>query len=423
VLGRYFDNEEEMNELSRYKIARRLLSAEIVLTSVLLSMPVMNLFFKEAGMNTTALAISQAVFTLVMLTLDIPAGWIADKFSRKWANFSGDMIIGLSLIYYSYVTTLSGVIVAEILFAAGLALSNGADRPLLRYYCQKLWPSVHDANDESGAALKRTDARNVSLSLVAQAIGALLGGAIGGHSASLTVRLSSVTFFIGALLSTRLIEPPRKTACSLTDRKGLVVRYKKSVSELKEVISSHVMGKNDVAPLVYANALGSNCTRALIWLLTPVAIAGGVPVWLVGFGWAGNLLTGVIGSHSAEKRAGHMSDRRVFVIGVTPAIVSCLVLAAGITHWSVWFYLGLGFARGWCSATLRTRLTLKAPFDYQTTVESICSTVSRLLYVPLILSIGYLADRNLAWPFLFNAIVIGLPSLLIVRKLSSSRQL
>jgi hypothetical protein len=67
-----------------YRRSLRLLQIEAVLTAMMFAMPIFTIFFKdEIGLSYAQIGLSQAVFTIPLLTLNIASGWIADAFSLK----------------------------------------------------------------------------------------------------------------------------------------------------------------------------------------------------------------------------------------------------------------------------------------------------------------------------------------------------
>ena len=74
-----------MNQ-KRSKRSLNLICLESIITAGLLAAPIMTPFYQSIGMNQEQIALGQAIFTIVALLLNLPTGWIADKFSRKWAS-------------------------------------------------------------------------------------------------------------------------------------------------------------------------------------------------------------------------------------------------------------------------------------------------------------------------------------------------
>ena len=413
----YFD-KEEMKTLTLHNYRRALLymRIEIYLTAMLIAMPIFNLFFHNIGMNRAEIGLSQAIFTGVMFFVDIPAGWVADRFSRKWANAFGDAIIALGLLIYSQASNMTHVIIFEIVLGVGMSFTNGADRPILRHYCEQIWGTEDEA---SSKALKNLDAVNTIWRSISEGAGIIVGGLIGAYGASWAIMASAIPYAIGAILSTRLIEPPRQAETKTGYE--LKTSFRISLGELKQVVSAHTLGKSDVTTLVYANALAANSTHAMIWLLTPLLLLVGTPVPLLGVSWTLNLALAAFGSYLAKKYASDLSDRNVFLLGVVPAASACAVMALQVSLWTLWLYLALGFARGWSAAALRPRLTLRAKAEHLATIESISSTVARVLYIPMVILIGRTSDSNIGLALAFNAIVIAVPGIFVALRLSPAR--
>ena len=65
------------------KRSLNLMMFESAITAGLLSMSIMTPFFNSIGLSQEEIAITQGVFTIVVSILNIPAGWVADRFGRK----------------------------------------------------------------------------------------------------------------------------------------------------------------------------------------------------------------------------------------------------------------------------------------------------------------------------------------------------
>lgn len=128
--------------MDRTLLSLRLLRTEAIVTTVIFSMPVMNPFFESIGMDQGEIGLSQAVFTVAVLMLNIPTGWLADRFSRKLCNAFGDFLAALGFTGYAFAQNLGQVILFEVIIGIGLAFTQGADIALFRGYCQELKRSL-----------------------------------------------------------------------------------------------------------------------------------------------------------------------------------------------------------------------------------------------------------------------------------------
>ncbi|NCU30070.1 MFS transporter [Candidatus Saccharibacteria bacterium] len=351
----------------------RLLKTENVLTSVLLAMPVMNLFFaEEIGMTLPEVGLSQALCGIAILALNIPTGWLADRFSRKACNIGGDSIITVSLIFYAFAHTFSDVVFAEILFGIGAAFTGGADTGLLRAYCKEL-----------GESFVKTNAQLQSYRLIAGVIAMAIGGAIGAHNLRLAVGLSAVTYAVGAILSLFIEE--------------IGERRINQTGPLRDMaqITMHALHENKrLAWSIAAYALGNESTHAMIWLLTPLLVIADVPTQIIGIVWSLNIAVAWCGTRLAKRFADDLMEWRQLLIGLSVFCVASVVLLIDVNLVTIAFYAGYGFVRGWFSSTLMPIVQNHASDDIQSTVSSIAGSVSKVFYIPLVWVIVALGETD-----------------------------
>ena len=71
-----------MKEYSDYQKNLNLTIIETILTSIGVgfSVPIINLFWNSIGMNQTDIGFTQMIFTIVIVCLDIPMGYLTEKF-------------------------------------------------------------------------------------------------------------------------------------------------------------------------------------------------------------------------------------------------------------------------------------------------------------------------------------------------------
>ena len=93
----------------------RLVILESAVTAGILAVPIMTPFYLSIGLSQEQIAMSQMAFTAATMILNLPLGWIADRFSRKWANVIGDSIVAISLLLYSTAQSFWFVVLCETL--------------------------------------------------------------------------------------------------------------------------------------------------------------------------------------------------------------------------------------------------------------------------------------------------------------------
>ena len=93
-----------MEQNSIYKKNLKLTIIETILTSIGagFSIPIINLFWNSIGMNQADIGFTQMIFTIAIVCLDIPMGYIADRFNRKAINIIGDIGVSLTFLFYAF---------------------------------------------------------------------------------------------------------------------------------------------------------------------------------------------------------------------------------------------------------------------------------------------------------------------------------
>jgi len=112
----------------------RLTLAEMAVTHVIISMPIMVLFFNSIGMNQAQIALSQSIFTVALLVLSVPMGWAADRFSRKWCNVIGNFGCAATFVVYVLAQNFYHVVLAEVLLGVFMSFTQGVDAALTKSY-------------------------------------------------------------------------------------------------------------------------------------------------------------------------------------------------------------------------------------------------------------------------------------------------
>src|SRR5690348_1277315 len=92
---------------------------------LLIYQPIFIPFLLSRGLDLLDVSILLTAYNIGVLILDIPAGYIADRFGRKWALAcaNGSLVIGTTLIAFGH--TLPVLIVAELFYALAIASDFG----------------------------------------------------------------------------------------------------------------------------------------------------------------------------------------------------------------------------------------------------------------------------------------------------------
>lgn len=395
--------KKKSSALKEAKRNLHLVMAESAITASLMSMSVMTPFFNSIGLNNEQISLSQIIFTVVVIVLNIPTGYLADRVSRKWANIIGDFAHGLILLSYAFTNNIIGVIICESLAGVASALSLGVDQSLLKHFSDKF---ANATNQSRMSVLKSKTAKLECAKHICTFIMLALGGPIGAISLRLAIALSSVPRFIGGVISIFIQD----------DSEKLIPTHKNPLKDMARIAKS-AFGVKPLRWRIFAYAVGREMTHGIIWVVTPLFMQAGVPLELVSFAWAFNSLMAVFGAHLASKFSHRLNDQQIFIVPMALMFVGMFTMGISLNIVTVWLYGLMGITQGWTAGTLSPMVQKYAKPSEQTSVLSLTKVVADLLYIPAVWVIGLVADIQLNYS-LFATIVIFLPlGILIIKKL------
>lgn len=371
---------------------------ESAITSGLISMSIMTPFLYSIGLSNAEIALSQALFTIVVSVLNLPMGWIADRLSRKWANIIGDFGDALGFLFYARANCFASVVFCECWLGIFLSLSQGVDFALLRHFSRQL--------DDSEATFRRRSAQLsfwqhfCCLGLV------LLGGPIGAIDFRLAVALSGIPNLIGGIAS----------IFTQDDSEKLQSTCQNPLRDMLRVVrSSFRQPRLRIRLLAYAT--GREMTHGIIWVLTPMLLLAGVPLSIVSLAWAIDSIARIVGSRLALRFAPRLQPHQIFAIPLTLMTISMAILSIRVNIWTIGIYLLMGIVCGWTGATLMPLVQEEVSPAEQTTVISLAKVLGQILYVPASLIIGWAADFEVRYAALATLLIFLTLGFAILRKL------
>jgi MFS family permease len=108
----------------------RLLIGILCLTPTYVLVPIFVVFFQTRGLNQTGVFLTQAVFAAIVVAVELPSGWFADRFGYKHSLIIGTVVVTLSYAAYIPDLGLTSILIAEALCGLGFGFMSGADSSL-----------------------------------------------------------------------------------------------------------------------------------------------------------------------------------------------------------------------------------------------------------------------------------------------------
>ncbi len=366
-----------MKQKDNYKRNLNLIMIETILTSIGagFSVPIISIFWNSIGMNQTDIGFTQMMFTVVVVLLDIPMGYLADRFNRKLLNIIGDIGVALTFIFYAFSKNMYMAILAECLLGLCTSMTNGVDQAFIKYNADKI--------DASGKLFKKLNSKIYTYRYIAMFAVMLIGGFIAKYSLRLTVGISFLPYFIGGIVAFFIKDNAKKIK---TKHNNIL---KDMYFNVKEILKN-----KKVRNYFLAYVIGSEITHPQIWIFTPLMIMVGVPIEIISLGWIFTQIFQIIGAKVAEKLV-EIKTSVKFIAIIAISILWMSVLIVNTNIFTIWVFLLNGLVRGLFAGSLVTPLQENTKEEHQTSVISIASTGAKILYIPLVYIINYLGNIKL----------------------------
>lgn len=338
-------------------------------------------FFTEWGhISLSQIQLLQSWFMLWIFLLEIPTGVIADYFGRKYSLAAGAFVSALGVIIYSRAPYLPLFFLGEFLFAAGVALSSGADQALL-----------YDSLKELGLEKenKKIFGRAHSFHLLGIFLSAPLGSLIAKHwGLAAPLALTSIPFLLATLVALKIKEPQAEPQTSESQRFLQIARQGLTFLRRNEPLRRLALDAILVASGAYF----------AIWFYQPVLSQIKVP--LSTFGFFHSFLVAIeilVSSNFAklEKLFGGprnyahltalLTGLSFFLVAFFPNLITIILLLI--------FAGGFGLTR---IELMSSYFQPLIPSAQRATISSFISMLRRFFLTLLNPALGLLADRSLS---------------------------
>ncbi|MCG8413317.1 MAG: hypothetical protein MI746_03765, partial [Pseudomonadales bacterium] len=218
---------------------------------------------------------------------------------------------------------------------------------------------------------------------IAEAFGALLGGALAMYSFELMVLAQSTAAWMCLVLALFIVEPPYRRNESTQDRVRII-------EILRHLFHSDVV----LRQIVIAVPLYSLATFNVIWLIQPYWEQQGLSLAVFGVLWCIQSLTAAV-----AMRYGFAVERK---LGATGALIVIGLLPIVTQFGMAWFpgWIGIGIAlllfvgRGLNQVILVNALNRRVPSEFRATANSFTSFLFRLSFIVSGPLLGYVAEAH-----------------------------
>ncbi len=336
-------------------------------------MPIMLLFYKSNGLGSYELFVLKAIYSVAVVVMEIPSGWMADVWGRKKTLILGSILGSLGFLIYSFSYDFWAFVAAEIVLGIGLSFISGADSALL-YDSLKA--------DNKTDKYTREEGRITSAGNFAEAIAGIVSGFL--------VYFSLRTPFYFQFGVATLAIP---AAFTLIEPKTNSNEHVHSIKKLVKNIRDTLIINTNLRIAILLSAITGTATLSFAWLVQPFFVAIGLPEELFGIFWTALNLSVGISSVFAYKVELFLGKRRS-VLGVIILLsLGYFFTGISISYWGVGFLFVFYLVRGIATPIFKNYINQYTDSEVRATMLSVRNFVIRMAFAGIGPLLGWITDN------------------------------
>lgn len=359
-----------------------------------LIMPIIILFYEENDLGLKEIFLLKSVYSIVLVSLDIPTGYLADAWGRRNCLISGCIIACGGFIFYSFSFTFWTFFFAEILLGVGQSLVSGADSALL--YDTMLHYKQEDE-------YLKYEGKVTMVGNFSEAFAGIFGGLLATSSLRLPFYCQIGVAFIGIPAALTLKEYNVKTQITNPVKNILhIIRY------------SLITNKSLCYDIMFSGIIGA-ATLTMAWFVQPILMQINMPTGLFGVVWTAlNLTVGIAALYSDALNV-RLGENRSYSLILIFIVCGYLAVSVCLNYFSLFLLFLFYIVRGFATPILKGYINRQTFSEMRATVLSIRNFIIRLIFAVMAPFIGWLNDAfSLAFALQITATIIFIPGFLFL---------
>lgn len=353
----------------------RLLNIFALCHGAIFVLPVLLPYYtNQIGLGFKELMIGEAVFAAVIILCEVPTGWLADHWKRKYclalAGMTGLTGFALLAMADSFLYT----IVAQGWLGIGISLVSGTQAAL--HYDSLL-------GEQREEEYRRQEGRRHSLGLLSVGLSSLLGGFMYKIHPELPLAASMLSGTCMMITAMLMIEPARHQ----------IAQRRNPFATMAGTLRYALHGHKEIAELIFISAALFSTTKMMMWSQQPYYTA-----IHLGEQWFGALMACGFILGATASNLGHVLDNRfrnrsVLLCMLLAVIILCSVSAALHNIGGATLLLGGSAFWGMGWPRVQDAINRRADSRHRATVLSTASLMIHLMFIPLSLMLGWASDH------------------------------
>ena len=336
-------------------------------------MPVVVLFYQDNGMGMHEIFVLKAIYSVAIVSMEIPSGWMADVWGRKKTLILGSILGSAGFLLYSFSYGFLAFVIAEIILGVGHSFVSGADSAML-------YDSLKAAKKTEKYV--KLEGRITSIGNFAEAI----AGVVGGFLAAISLRTPFFFQFAVAAIaipaSIALIEPHNEST-------GKLLTIKKLVANIKIILTKN----QNLRISILLSALTGTTTLTFAWLVQPFFKEIDLPVEMFGIFWTALNLTVGVSSVFAHKIEDFFDKKSTLLIIIVLLALGYFLSGISITFWGISFLFLFYIVRGIATPVLKNYINQYTESEVRATMLSVRNFIIRIIFAAVGPLLGWITDN------------------------------
>ena len=343
-----------------------------VVRGSLFHVAVIVLFLAENGLSLKEIFILEALWSVLQVSLEIPSGYLSDRWGRKPTLLLGTICKCVGMLIYCVSFSFWGFLFAMIFLAAGSSFFSGTDYAMT-------FDTLLELKEER--RYRKIAGKYEFFRFCVEAVSSIAGGIIAFYSLRATLLATLILFAIGPIVAITLTEPKR--------HKMQETRHLKA---MWDIFLGSVVRNPAIRGVVILSSLLVTMAFACYWFTQPYQEMVGLPITLFGVTHAIIVLSHAFAARYVHTLEKWIDDRLLLILIATTMIVSFLVLGSVASIWAIGFFFIVRMMWGLTSPLTSDIINRMTSSDVRATVLSFRALGFRLLFAAVSPFLGAAAD-------------------------------
>jgi len=338
----------------------------------MLYMPIVIPFYESNNLMMKDVMILQAVYSIAIVILEIPSGYLADIWGRKRTLILGAIMGVIGFSTYSISHGFAGFLIAEVILGIGQSCVSGADSAML-------YDSMLEVKKEK--QYSRFEGRITSMGNFAEALAAIVGGIL----ATITIRTPYIAQTFVALIAV-------PAAITLREPVRHIQLINSGFIEVLRIARFALFENRELRRNILFSAFTGAATLTMAWFVQPFFQSAEIEIKWFGFLWAAlNLVVAVASlmAYKIEKLIGQRSSIAIIALAVPIGYIALSQsgLIIGLLVLSLFH-----FVRGFATPILKDYINRITGSEVRATVLSVRNFIIRINFSLIGPLIGWIKD-------------------------------